>query len=213
MKKIVFLCAAACAASASFAQINSVGEFSGAMNEGFESFNNYTVGGPADTLDVMGGSAEFRSAPQNSNQLYVYEPGLAQWGLGDNGLAEVHTGAKGLGHQDPAGFANVTLLFDGTVMRFGGWFGSCSLNGSNLLNVTFFDAANVQIGAVQNVSTFGSALVWFGWDSTVAVKSISFTGNLAPAMDDLQADAVPEPATFVALGLGVATLALRRKKA
>ena len=94
MKKIVFFCAAVCTASASFGQINTISEFSGAMNEGFESFNNYSFGGPSDTLDVMGGSAEFRSVPQNSNQLYIYEPGTsAQWGLGDNGLAQVHTGA------------------------------------------------------------------------------------------------------------------------
>jgi hypothetical protein len=39
-----------------------------------------------------------------------------------------------------------------------------------------------------------------------------FTGNAAPVVDDIQALATPEPASFLPLGLGAAVVLRRRSK-
>lgn len=214
MKRAVIFAAGACAASSAFAQISAIGEFTGMLSEGFESFPNYSVGGNYDTLDVMGGGALFESDPGQTDQLWIYEPGTAaNWGLEANGTAQTHSGAKGLGLYVGGPGVNVRLTFDVETAQFGGWFGTADTKLGNVMTVTFFDGGGVQIGAVQDVSTAGAALIWSGWESTVGIKSIVFGANVAPAMDDLRAGAVPEPASFVVVGLGVAGLLMLRRKA
>jgi hypothetical protein len=210
MKATLFLAGSMLVAVAS-AQISTIGQFAGSANEGFESFPNYNSGGFI-SLDVMGGTATFFSNPNNQSQLYMYEPGTsATWGLGGNGEAQVHGGAKGLGLQHPTLTCDVSLIFDNDTFQFGGWFGTVDFPVNNM-DVTFYDASNVQIGAVQSVSSVGSALVWHGWQSTVGIRRIDFTGNLAPAMDDIQANPVPEPGSIAAVVLGLAALVARRRK-
>lgn len=212
MKRTVLFCIAVCAAPLSFAQISPIGTFAGPLSEDFESFANFNSGN-LDTLGVMGGNATFSSNPVNSGQLWVYEPGAgATWGLGTNGQAQVNSGAKGLGLYNNNSSVNVTLTFGVEMFQFGGWFASDS-NLGNVLNLTFRDGGGVQIGSVQGVSTNSGVLVWFGWESTVGIKSIDFGTNIAPVMDDLQANVVPEPAGVIAIAVGVALLALRRRSA
>ena len=211
MTKTILVCLAVCAAPLSFAQLNPIGEFAGSFNEGFEGFANYNSG-LVDTMDIMGGSATLSSNPVNSNQLFVYEPGVANWGFGSNGTAQAHSGAKALGLYNNFEAVNVTLTFDVEMLMFGGWFGTDSNNG-NVLDITFRDAVGAQIGSVQSISTNDGTLVWLGVESTIGIKSIDFGTNFAPGMDDLQANAVPEPASVIAIGIGVALLALRRRSA
>jgi len=212
VKRAVVFAAVVCAASSSFAQISPIGEFTGALSEGFESFPNYSSGGNYDTFDVMTGQATFAGEPSQTDQLWIYEPGTsASWGLAGNGTAQVRSGAKGLGLYNSAVAVNVRLTFDLVTDRFGGYFATADSVFGNNMTVTFFDSVGAQIGAVQNVSTTGSALVWSGWQSTTAIKSVVFGMNDAPAMDDIQAGVVPEPASLAVIGLGLTALLMRRR--
>jgi hypothetical protein len=205
------LCGLPLLAAVAHAQISPIGEFTGSTSEGFESFPNYNSGN-VDALSVMAGTALFRSLPFGTNQLYIYEPGAgANWGLGNNGFAGVHSGEKGLGINLAGVPCNAALYFNAETFRFGGWFGTASIT-TNFLTVTFFDAADVQIGASQSLSTNSGVLEWFGWQSNVGIMRVHFGGNEAPAMDDIQASPVPEPGTIAVVIVGLAALVARRRK-
>lgn len=53
-------------------------------------------------------------------------------------------------------------------------------------------------------------MAWQGWTSSTPIGSIEFTDAYAPVMDNLQINAVPEPASLGALALGVAAFLKRR---
>ncbi len=200
------------------AQINPTGPFTGNYSEGFEEFPNYGSGGIYDTLSVFNGEGTFSSNPTGSNQLYIVSPANgANWGFANNGgLQNVADGVNALGSQNFSSNtawrpADITLTFNNAVTAFGGYFAEDSTNSHFYLN--FFDAN----GNLEN--PFGSTdiyqatnvMTWSGWTFTDPVKSIVFTDNFAPAMDGLQINAVPEPASIGALAIGMIALIRRRK--
>lgn len=198
-----------------FAQLTSTGPFTGQYSEGFESFNNYLNGGIFDTLSVFGGQGQLSSNPAGTNQLYVISPSNgASWGLGSNGtLNNVADGVNALGleYNNPNGGLNpvdVTLTFAHGVSSFGGYFATDSNTGQ--FNLSFFDTHGNLIQTVD-IYQATNTMYWQGWNSSTTIGSIEFTGNWAPAMDGLQINAVPEPASFAALALGGLALLKRRK--
>jgi len=194
--------------------LTPTGAFSGGLSEGFEGFPNYlTSGGGNSNLVIMGGGATFSSV---GGQTWIYEPGAgANWGLGGNGTAITNSGAKGGGLFDNQSSVAVTLTFASAVSDFGGYF---AVDSGQNLGMSFFDVFNDPIDTTQFISSQSNAMIWYGWSSSVGIKSIVFSGPLAPVMDDLQANVgnpsstVPEPTTMVLVGSGLLGLASRRRR-
>src|SRR3989442_2215586 len=74
-----------------------VSPFTGDLNETWESFPNYTVGpNSVDYLPnpttIMGVGAKI-----SNPKMAVYEPGVADFGLGSSGFAKASDGVKGMG--------------------------------------------------------------------------------------------------------------------
>jgi hypothetical protein len=161
----------------------------------------------------MGHNAVLNSNPLESNQLWVYSPSIGvSWDLGGNGQAGVG-GSQGLGMRkgpEPTEGVDVSLAIFWPATHFGGWFATHSDGGN--LQVAFYGQGGGQIGATQEVSTSNGDLAWFGWESTEHIYSIRFTGNWAPAMDDLTAITVPEPATCAGIAAGLGWLCWRARR-
>ena len=200
-------------AVSSFAQLTSVGPFTGAYSEGFEEFNNYSSG-PYDSFSIMGGAATM-SSTTDSNLLWVYSPGtVADWGLGTYGFAQVHSGSNGLGLFSTDTNGVVTLTFANPMSEFGGYFADSSPQYPDA-SVLFYDVNGNQLGGVQTLTNGSNVLSWLGWSSTAGIKTVRFSDGFAPAMDDLQANptAAPEPLTFCLVLAGAAAVVRRRMSA
>lgn len=207
---LAFALAATCAS----AQLSSTGPFVGAFNDDFESYPPYGSSGALSSLGIMGGGATMSSNPITSTQVWIYDTGGSGWGLGANGSATVNSGLQGMGLYNNAAAINTTLQFSTGMTRFGGYFAvEVDSAGTSTLTLSFFDSSNNQIGATQSITSGSNAMIWYGWNSTIAIDHINFGGGaIAPVMDDFQADPVPEPATMTALGLGLAALLARRRR-
>ncbi|MDI9641372.1 PEP-CTERM sorting domain-containing protein [Geitlerinema splendidum] len=182
------------------------------MNEDFESFNNYQNGGIFASGPLFGGFANFASST-NSNIMWIIEPGGgAGWGLGGtNGAASAHGGAKAAGLFNNNNNQLLDLTFSNPVVDFGGWFVTVNLDQPDVpLTFAFFDSNNTFIGN-DSVHTVDGNYVWKGWTHAAGISRIEMRGNLAPVMDDLQLNPVPEPATMIAAGIGLLAFARRRK--
>lgn len=190
------------------AQLTAIGSFTGTFQEDFESFQNYATDPNfylASGTSTFGGAAVVSGAANA-----VYEPGVAGFGLGGYGDATVHGGVKGLG-VDNSDVTSATFTFTNTISQFGGWFAH-SDPGSNLVRMRLYDTGGNLIQGEQTLFVGSSAMAWFGFSSTVAIKSVQISGDF-PVMDDLQADPsapVPEPFTMGLAGLALAAAARRR---
>jgi len=208
VKKTLALTIAGLSAVSSQAVINPIGPFVGSMNDNFESYQDYNSTGGLASLAVMGGGAKFVS--NGGSQVWIYDVNVATWGLGSYGSALTTSGDQGLGLYDDGAPVNVSLNFSTAVKRFGGYMASDS-NQNGITTVEFYDVAGSLMGT-DTVGTGSNTMVWFGWESTGnGIASIKFGNNLAPVMDDIQADVVPEPVSLIAFGLGAVALRRRRK--
>jgi hypothetical protein len=204
----------AAAAAPARAAIVSVAPFVGSASETWESFPNYFAD-PDFFLDDP--TAIFGGAAMISNPvMVVYEPGVADFGLGGSGLAQVADGVKGMGLNDFASTA--TIVFTDPVTAFGGYWGAATLGGPTTVFVEFFDADGVSLGSdsftYDREAEFDGLLEWHGWASTMGgIKSMTYTGDFV-VNDALQIDggaaAIPEPASLVLLGSAAVAAGARR---
>jgi hypothetical protein len=199
MKKlVVFL--APFAAMAAHAQIVPMGPFTGAHSEGFESGSAWMF---TPQQSGFNGTATFKSV-SGGGSLHT-----------TNGWTYYTTVMKRSGDRLMGTIGDsYTIEFQGAVNQFGGYFGSNfhTPNGT----ITFFDASGAVIGSPTTLLAPQGTWEWNGFSSTVGIKKIRIDGiqgnNGAIMADDLQVQAVPEPATLSAVGLGAAAMLRRRKK-
>ncbi|RYG36937.1 PEP-CTERM sorting domain-containing protein [bacterium] len=113
---------------------------------------------------------------------------------------------------DPKG--TTRFGFGAGVYQFGGWFSDTQAQKTQFeLYVSDGEGGETLAysEAIDLISEVGE-LRWAGFASNVALSSVVITGHAVP-MDDLviSTNAVPEPASMLALGLGGLALVRRRK--
>ncbi|RYG26465.1 PEP-CTERM sorting domain-containing protein [bacterium] len=207
MQKLIFAALASLVAAAGHAQISTTGVFTGSLNEGFEGFNNYNQGSTylSNPTSIMGGAASL-----TSTWGVVYQPGPAGFGLGGRGMATVSNGSKAFGLNTSVGVTSLT--FSQSISQFGGYFNHDS--SGNGVKFRFYDENDAQIGSdMFSTIPFGNQMTFVGFDSTVGIKRVEYSGSYVVA-DGLRANvqAVPEPASMAALGLGALGMWKRRKR-
>lgn len=197
------------------ATLTTIGPFSGTLSETFESFSNYAAGpfNQPEPFLVMGGNASFDSA---LDDLVIYDPVNASFGLGGSGGAQVSDGVQGMGMNFGPN-DSWTLMFVSDTNDFGAFWGAATSGGPVITGVEFYDSSNVVVGstsfAYDHETTSDGVLEWNGWNSDVAFRSVKVTGNYV-VIDGMQAtNAVPEPATMSVLALGALAMLRRRKSA
>lgn len=197
------------------AAVTPIGPFSGNLGENWESFNDYLTGPRhlADPASIMGGGAFI-----SSSLMSVYLTNSAtSFGLGSSGNAQVANGGKGMGLD---GFAQTaTITFANPMVDFGAYWGAATPPWGpeappveptpTTVSLAFSD------GSFANFTYFApdhsGTLEWHGWHFTTGISSISYSGDFV-AMDGLQANVIPEPATGLlgAMGMGLLVLCRRR---
>ncbi len=189
------------------------GPFDGQFSEDFESYPNYFEGGRTETLAVAGGAGLFSSDPPNSYmQLWIIEPGVADWSLGDYGAASTHGGAKALGFYNLNDPINVVLELAAPANDLGFYFVTTDFADVSTMTVALFDEQGNQLGNDQILDSLGNEYLWAGWSSATGISSVRFTGNAAPVIDDLQISSIPEPTCSVLTLAGLLSCSLFRTR-
>lgn len=177
--------------------------FVAAINPSYylEDFNGWTFGNP------LNGSQTTWAAPGGNG--YGWTAGTVN-GLGlYSNISALSTNNA----NDP-----LTFTFSGNpVMAFGGYFCNSDISGNVIpgdVTLSFSDGSTQTLTNVLNGTTF------FGYTGNVALVSAqvgvtSSATNNWPQADHIYTGttaAVPEPATFLAIGAGVAALAISRRR-
>jgi len=194
-----------------------INPFTGNLSESWESFRTY-MGGYylPDPTRIMGGGASI-SSPGMSVYLTNSD---TSFGLGSSGNAKVADGAKGMGLN---GFAQTaTIIFANPVADFGAYWGAATPPWGpeappveptpTTVSLAFSD------GSFDNFTYFApdhsGTLEWHGWHFTTGISSITYSGDFV-AMDGIQANVIPEPATVLMSLLSaiwVGLLVFRRRR-
>ncbi|MER3414407.1 MAG: hypothetical protein C4340_05725 [Armatimonadota bacterium] len=183
------------------AQIISIGPFTGAFQEGYETqrrgefLPSYTVFSGQGTVNQVG-SGQGLHITSSWGFFYTVYP---------------HTGSAFMGG---AG-VNYEYVFNTPAVRFGGYFAT----NADLADatVTFFDENGNQIGGAFTASAPLGQWAWNGWQTNgPGIKRVRIVANNRfngfIMNDTMQYDPVPEPATLLAVAAGFAALAARRRK-
>lgn len=206
MKTRLACLAIAAAAGTAVAQVTPIGPFAGQLQESFESFQNYIdnpnfhedTNGP---FPIFGGNATM-VGPFTA----IYEPGVADFGLGSNGFAQVVDGRKGAGLDNSGTW---TIQFGTPVVDFGGYWSHYPDPG-NPITFDFYDAGGNLLGSDSATVIDGSgSLHWLGWNSVTPVSTVVVGGDYM-VVDYMQAN-VPAPGALALLGLG-GLAAVRRRR-
>jgi hypothetical protein len=200
MKKYLAIIAFAAVSPSAFAQFfTNEAAFVAALNGPFykEQFTGWTFGNP------LNGSQLTWSAPGGNG--YGWDAAAAS-GLWSN-IDALSTSSA----DEP-----ITFTFTGLpVTAFGGVLSNTDIAGNNITGDVTLSLSN---GATQTVSLPNGGSTFLGYISPVTLTGASIVAVNATAFDWVQGDdiytgsAVPEPGTMIALGLGAAALAARRRR-
>lgn len=122
----------------------------------------------------------------------------------------------GFGRQltDNAGISKITLAFNTPMFKVGmdvGIFGN-----SGRYDVAFMNG-NTVVGTVSGTGSGVDSHFFAGWMSGGGITGVIITepsgeNGLVGGIDNVRYDVVPEPATMIALGAGIAGLIARRRR-
>jgi hypothetical protein len=199
MKKYLAIAAFVAITPSAFAQFfTNEAAFTAALNGPFylEEFAGWTFGNP------LNGTQTSWAAPGGNG--YGWTAG-ATGGLWSN-LDSLSTNSP----ETP-----ITFAFTGApVTAFGGILSSTDITGANIPGDVTLTLSN---GATQTVNLPNGGSTFLGYISGVTLTGATISSASA-ANDWIQGDhiytgsAVPEPGTMIALGLGAAALAARRRR-
>lgn len=208
----------ALASTPALGAVTSIGPFTGAASEGFESFTTGPIAGgvpgTSGPVPVLGGFGSL-SGQHVTTQTPIYvwssDGGLS---LGTNGVAVPFDGLKGIVMMPGQGSTISTGRFDFPIPvdDFGGYWvhaKSGALGASTQLR--FYDASNNLIHT-QNWTynaALGGVSQWLGWHSDTPIGAVEFTGYYM-GVDGVQIN-IPAPATALLLSF-TAPAALGRRR-
>ena len=149
----------------------------------------------------MNGGATF-----SSPFAQIYEPGVAEANLSNNGNAQVSDGIHGVALDGIE--QSATLTFNNPINAFGAYWGAADIvTTPALVSLTFYDDNDNLIATDSfNYAKPGTGeLDWHGWQSSVSVKKITYSGDFVTA-DGFQANnntnhSIPEPGTLALVTL------------
>lgn len=197
----VILTAIGTAAAAATADVTTTGPFVGDANERFENIAPPgQVNGP---VEIFGGAGTINDPFANfimmATNLTSFLTNESIFPYNGNIMGGSVTGI-------------VDLIFDQGATSFGGYFGTVDiLDGGS---ISFYDANDTLIDS-QSFDLPLNEWGWQGWSSTEAFTRVRIQGAPNPGLpivfDDLQVTLVPAPSAGLALLLGGAAMARRRR--
>lgn len=187
------------APAAILAQVTAIGPFAGAASDSYESsapafYTSLGILGGMGTVDQLG--------PGQGINLTT--------GWSFFSLITPHSGNQFIGG---AG-SNYSFNFSTPAFQFGGYFATNADSPGAV--ATFYDSSGAQIGGPMAVGAPLGQWQWDGWQYAGGISRIDIVANNQFAgfimSDDIQYNAVPEPASMLVLGLGLAAISRRRKR-
>ena len=161
----------------------------------------------------------FQEAPLTYEGITFSENGSGSGGSGFNAsgnwggfFSNIGGSSQGRGFNDQWGQSAITLGTTSSVRRIGALF---STTPTTEWTMTAFDAGNNVLDSVTKSMPGDTQAVFIGLETNadIAYATISetFDNGHISLMDDVRFEAVPEPASMIALGAGLLALVRRRR--